>query len=235
MALLEVKNLQAGYGGLEILRGINLAVGKHETVAIIGPNGAGKSTILKSIVGLADVTVGEILWKGQSLRGLPTHRLLEKGIGYVPQGRLVFPSLTVRENLEMGGYLIDHQPTLQANLERIFSYFPVLRQKQKIPGGSLSGGQQQMLAIGRALMMTPELLILDEPSLGLAPKITAEVFEKLAEIKAAGTAILVVEQNVRLVLRYASRGYLLVAGVVRHEGPAAALANEKLMHEAFLV
>src|SRR3989344_1421929 len=180
--LLEIKNLKAGYGDREVLRDVSLGVNEGEIIALIGPNGAGKSTVLKSIAGLTTKTEGKIFWKGQNITKLPTHALLEEGIGFVPQGRLVFPSLTVLENLEMGGYLLNHKETLEKNLENVFRYFPALRNRSKIPAGSLSGGEQQMLAIGRALMMTPELLMLDEPSLGLSPKITGEVFEKLKEI-----------------------------------------------------
>ncbi len=233
--LLEIKNLSAGYGDLEVLRDVSVSVAHGEAVVLIGPNGAGKSTILKSVVGLTTKTSGTIEWKGRDITRMPTHALLEEGIGFVPQGRLVFPSLTVRENLEMGGYLIDHRETLEKNLASVFGHFPALRTKQKERAGDLSGGQQQMLAVGRALMMTPELLMLDEPSLGLSPKITQELFEKLKEIQAAGTTLLIVEQNVRLALRYVDRGYLLAAGRIKFAGTAHELGSEKLMREAYLV
>jgi branched-chain amino acid transport system ATP-binding protein len=233
--LLEIENLTAGYDNLEVLQGISLKVFQGEIIALIGPNGAGKSTILKAVVGLADKNSGSIFWKGRDISSLPTHALLEEGIGFVPQGRLVFPSLTVRENLEMGGYLLDHRETLRQNLAIVLEYFPVLREKIKMRAGRLSGGEQQMLAIARALMMTPELLMLDEPSLGLSPKITQELFEILEKINANGTTLLIVEQNVRLILQYAHRGYLLAAGQIRIAGTAAELSDEKLMHEAYLL
>lgn len=233
--LLEIKNLTAGYGELEVLHDVSISVGHGEAVVLIGPNGAGKTTVLKSIMGLTRKTGGSIVWKDQDISRLPTHALLEQGIAFVPQGRLVFPSLTVRENLEMGGYLLNHKETLRQNLEKVFDRFPDLRTKQREQAGALSGGQQQMLAIGRALMMTPELLMLDEPSLGLSPKITQELFEKLKEIQAAGTTLLIVEQNVRLALRHVDRGYLLAAGQVRVSGTAKELSSEKLMRDAYLV
>src|SRR3989344_5005794 len=233
--LLEIKNLKAGYGDREVLRDVSLGVNEGEIIALIGPNGAGKSTVLKSIAGLTTKTEGKIFWKGQNITKLPTHALLEEGIGFVPQGRLVFPSLTVLENLEMGGYLIDYRETLMKNMENVFSIFPVLKTKSKRRAGLLSGGEQQMLTIGRALMTSPELLMLDEPSLGLSPKVTREVFEKLREINAAGTTLLIVEQNVRLVLKYVSRGYLLASGEVRFAGSSGELSSPKLLHGAFLL
>ncbi len=233
--LLEIKNLVSGYGDTEVLRDISLEIGHGEIVALIGPNGAGKSTVLKSIVGLTDIKSGEIFFKGNPITHLPTHALLKLGIGFVPQGRLVFPNLTVGENLEMGGFLLKRKQELGIRKQGVFSYFPILERKANIKAGALSGGEQQMLAIGRSLMMTPELLMLDEPSLGLAPKITQELFEKLREVNAQGTALLIVEQNVRLVLKYATRGYLLSAGALRFSGSAAELSDEKLMHSAYLV
>lgn len=233
--LLEIKNLTSGYGDLEVLRNLSLNLDHGEAVCLIGPNGAGKSTVLKSIMGLTSKKAGKIIWKGRDITNLPTHALLEEGIGFVPQGRLIFPSLTVKENLEMGAYLLKNKEVLEKNFADVLARFPVLGKKSKDRAGSLSGGEQQMLAIGRALMMTPELLMLDEPSLGLAPKIIHEVFEKLKEINKAGTTLLIVEQNVRLVLKYASRGYLLSSGTVKFEGLSERLEDEKLMHEAYLV
>ncbi len=232
--LLEVQNLCAGYGDLQVLRHVSLGVGEGEMVVLIGPNGAGKSTVLKSVVGLTNRTEGSILFRGKDITRLPTHALLEEGIGFVPQGRLVFPSLTVRENLEMGGYLLDHKETLLANQEVVEERFPVLREKARELAGNLSGGQQQQLAVGRALMMTPKFLMLDEPSLGLSPKLMHEVFQKLEEIRQAGTTILVVEQNVRLALKYVDRGYLLANGEIRAAGSAAELSRPERMHEAYL-
>lgn len=233
--LLEIKNLTSGYNDNQVLHDISINVGHGEIVCLIGPNGAGKSTVLKSIVGLTNIKNGTIGFKDENITKLPTHALLKLGMGFVPQGRLVFPSLTVRENLEMGGYLVKRIENREERIGLVFSYFPVLKKKVGTKAGVLSGGEQQMLAIGRALMMTPELLMLDEPSLGLAPKITQEVYEKLKEINAAGTALLIVEQNVRQVLKYAQRGYLLAASSVKFSGTAQELGDEKLMHEAYLL
>ncbi len=235
MALLEIKNLSAGYAGSTVLRNVSLEVAEGDMVALIGPNGAGKTTVLKSIIGLTRKTSGSIFFRGKNITDLPTHTFLEEGIGFVPQGRLVFPSLTVRENLEMGGYLLAHKEALEKNIDSVLHYFPQLKEKMHTRAGSLSGGQQQMAAIGRALMMSPGLLMLDEPSLGLSPKITQEVFEKLKEINAGGTAVMIVEQNVRLVLRYAHRGYLLTAGQVKFSGTAGELSDDRRMREAYLV
>ncbi len=234
MSLLTIKNLSAGYGDSTVLQDVGLEILPGEMVVLIGPNGAGKSTVLKSVFGLTTKTAGEIHFRGSDITKLPTHALIEEGIGYVPQGRLVFPSLTVEENLDMGGYSIDHKQTLRQNKERVYEIFPALKEKYRSRAGSLSGGQQQQLAIGRALMMTPELLMLDEPSLGLSPKLMHEVFQTLERLRQSGTTILVVEQNVRLALQYVDRGYLLAAGQIRFAGSAAELGSENLMRDAFL-
>lgn len=232
--MLEIANLHAGYRGNEVLHGITLHLDAGEAVCLIGPNGAGKSTVLKSVMGLTQILRGRLVWQGRDVSQLPTHALLEQGIAYVPQGRLVFPSLTVRENLEMGGYLLNHRATLRKNLAATFDRFAVLRRKTSVPAGRLSGGEQQILAIGRALMLSPKLLMLDEPSLGLSPGMTREVFEHLGAIRASGTALLIVEQNVRSVLQHVERGYLLTAGTIRCSGTARQLGDERLMHEAYL-
>ena len=234
MSLLTIKNLSAGYGDLAVLHDLSLDVRPGEMVVLIGPNGAGKSTVLKSIFGLTTKSAGEIRLRDRDITQLPTHTLIEEGIGYVPQGRLVFPSLTVHENLDMGGYLIDHKETLNQNRERVYEIFPILKEKQRALAGNLSGGQQQQLSIGRALMTTPELLMLDEPSLGLSPKLMHEVFQTLEQLRQSGTTILVVEQNVRLALQYVDRGYLLAGGTIRFAGSREELKNENLMRDAFL-
>lgn len=234
MSLLTINNIHAGYGELQVLRDVSLAIEPGEFVVLIGPNGAGKSTVLKSVYQLCTKTKGTILFHGKDITALPTHALIEEGIGFVPQGRLVFPSMTVEENLEMGGYLLDHKETLKKNLEDVYAKFPALKEKRKELAGNLSGGQQQQLAIGRALMTSPELLMLDEPSLGLSPKLMHEVFEKLEEIRQSGKTILVVEQNVRLALQYVDRGYLLANGEIRVEGSAKELGDKGVMEKAFL-
>lgn len=232
---LQIKNVCAGYKGNEALHNVSLALEPKEAVCLIGPNGAGKSTVLKSIMGIAQVSSGEIFWKGREITRLPAHTVFEGGIGYVPQGRLVFARMTVRENIEMGGYLLNHRETFEKNFESVFARFPVLKKKSRMKAGFLSGGEQQMLAIGRALMMVPDLLMLDEPSLGLSPKVIHEVFEKLEEIRVAGTALLIVEQNVRLVTKHTSRGYLLAGGKIKFFGSSLELGSEKLMHASYLM
>jgi ABC-type branched-subunit amino acid transport system ATPase component len=234
MSLLSINNLTAGYGDLHVLEDVHLDVVPGEMVVLIGPNGAGKSTVLKSVFGLTTKTGGTIKFRDKDITKLPTHSLIEEGIGFVPQGRLVFPTLTVKENLEIGGYLIDHKETMQENLENVYETFPALRQKCRVQAGTLSGGQQQQLAIGRSLMMSPELLMLDEPSLGLSPILMHEVFETLEALRQSGMTILVVEQNVRLALQYVDRGYLLAAGQIRFCGTAKELGNEDLMRDAYL-
>lgn len=232
--LLEIQNLHAGYDGYEVLHGVSLSCNAGECVALIGSNGAGKSTILKAAYGLARVMAGEVEFGGEAISGLPTHARIENGLGFVPQGRLVFPNLTVEENLDMGGYLLDHKETLAANKDKQFSRFPMLFTKRREKAGTLSGGQQQQLAVARALMTSPKLMMLDEPTLGLSPKLMHEVFETIEGLRADGTGILVVEQNVRLVLEYADRGYLLANGEVRFAGSAKDLGHEDRMRACFL-
>ncbi|MBI4713746.1 ABC transporter ATP-binding protein [Candidatus Uhrbacteria bacterium] len=232
--LLHIENLSAGYGQLHVLENISIQIDVGEIVVLIGPNGAGKSTILKSIFGLANKTQGRILFDAQDITSLPTYTLIEHGVGFVPQGRLIFPTMTVQENLEIGGYLIDHKETLVESLEYVFGLFPALKEKKRELAGNLSGGQQQQLAIGRALMMRPKLLMLDEPSLGLSPKLTHEVFQILQKIREEGTTLLIVEQNVRLALRYVDRGYLLSNGKIRFSGTSKELSDEKIMHDSYL-
>lgn len=235
MSLLSIQNLTAGYGQRHVLENVSLHIEPGEMVVLIGPNGAGKSTVLNSVFGLTTKTHGTIRFRGRDITNVPTHTLIEEDIGFVPQGRLVFPTLSVEENLEMGGYLIDHKETMRANFENVYTMFPALREKRRAQAGALSGGQQQQLAIGRSLMMAPELLMLDEPSLGLSPKLMHEVFKTLEKLRQAGTTILVVEQNVRLALQYVDRGYLLAAGQIRFSGRATELGSEDLMRDAYLV
>lgn len=232
--LLEFKNITAGYGGALVLQSVDLAVAEQEFVVLIGPNGAGKSTVLKSIFGLTRVTSGEILFQGHSLLGRTAHELLGLGISYVPQGRLIFPNLSVLDNLRLGGLAIANRRLEEERLRDIFDRFPFLREKKSELGKNLSGGQQQILAIGRALMIQPRLLLLDEPSLGLSPKVQVEIFEKLKELQNEGTTILCVEQNVRLALRFADRGYLLVNGQVRLAGSADEIGQPEIMEQAYL-
>lgn len=226
--MLEVKNLKSGYSDVEILHGVNLVIKPGELVALIGPNGAGKSTILKSIFNLAEIYDGKIVFKDKDITRLKTHELIELGISYVPQGRQVFPNMTVLENLQMGAYSIQDQNVIETNIKDVFQKFPDLLQKQQESAGVLSGGQQQMLAIARALIQNPQLLLLDEPSLGLSPKLIKEIFEKIIEIKDKGVAILMVEQNARQAVGIANRTYILENGAVVLEGNKTILDNKQV-------
>jgi len=216
--MLQIKNLTSGYGGNEVLHDISLSVAPGEIVGLIGPNGAGKSTVLRSIFQLAQIKKGAMVFHDHDIARLYTHDLLELGIGFVPQGRLVFSNLTVQENLRMGGFLLNNKEVVEKNIEDVLRRFPVLHEKLREKARNLSGGQQQMLAIGRALMMTPQLLLLDEPSLGLSPKAIGEIVGVLKEINAAGTTLMIVEQNVHLLLKFATRMYVFASGRVVAEG-----------------
>ena len=232
--ILEVRDLYAAYGKIEILHGVTLAVRRSELVSIIGPNGAGKSTALKSIVGLLPPRQGQVRFGGADITGLRADRVLRRGLAYVPQGRIVFPQMTVLENLEMGAYTVDDPGRVAAALERVYTLFPILRERQRQNAGTLSGGEQQMLAIARALMVDPSLIVLDEPSLGLAPKFVGLVFEKILEMKAAGLTMLIVEQNAAKALSVADRAYVLELGQNRFEGPGRDLLNNPEVKRLYL-
>jgi branched-chain amino acid transport system ATP-binding protein len=213
--MLKIENLKAGYGdGVEVLHRIDLDVKAGEIVAIIGPNGSGKSTALKSIFSLTEIYGGKILFKDKDITDLETSNLIREGVSFVPQGRQVFPGMTVKENLEMGAFALNDQELAKRNLADVFEKFPILKTKQDERASTLSGGQQQMLAIGRALVQDPELLLLDEPSLGLAPKVMKEVFEKIVEINREGVSVLIVEQNARQALEIANRTFVFDNGKV---------------------
>jgi branched-chain amino acid transport system ATP-binding protein len=226
--MLTIRDLHAGYGELEVLRGVDIRVGPDEIVALIGPNGAGKSTVIKSIFNIADVTAGEILFKDRIINDLKTHELMEMGISYVNQGRVNFTNLTVRENLEIGADLIHDREVIEKNLEMVYRKFPVLKDRELDLAYALSGGQQQMLALGRALMQTPSLLLLDEPSLGLSPKLQKELFETIQNLKEDGISILVVEQNAKKAIEIADRTYLLEDGTIVLEGGREILDREEI-------
>jgi branched-chain amino acid transport system ATP-binding protein len=226
--MLKIQELKSGYSGTEILHKVNLGVGVGEIVALIGPNGAGKSTVIKSIFSLADIYSGKIIFKDKDITNLKTHELIELGISFVPQGRQVFSNMTVLENLQMGAFIIKDQDVIERNINDIFQKFPVLKEKQKNLAGNLSGGQQQLLAIARALIQNPQLLLLDEPSLGLSPKTTKEIFEKIVEIKNEGVAILIIEQNAKQAVSIANRTYILENGKIAMEGNKSILQNEKI-------
>lgn len=232
--MLEIKKLTAGYGGPAIIEDVSVAVHEGEIVTLIGPNGAGKSTVLKSIFGLTTVTSGEILMFGQNLAHLKTSTISKRGIGYVPQGRSLFPGLTVEENLFMGAYSVSSKGEVKSALDYVYSKFPVVHQKRHQKAKLLSGGQQQMVALGRALMVKPQLLLLDEPSIGLAPKIVVEVFEKILDIKKDGTSILMVEQNATMALSISDRGYVLELGKNKFEGRGSDLLKDERIAQAYL-
>jgi branched-chain amino acid transport system ATP-binding protein len=231
--ILEISDLVAGYGKSEVLHGVNMQVGAGEIVTMVGANGAGKSTTLRSIFGLTDIRAGAIRFKGQNLVGLRPHSVVTLGLALVPQERSVFPSLTVQENLEIGGYTMDRD-TLRERTERIFERFPRLKERYRQKAGTLSGGERQMLAIGRGLMTSPDLLMLDEPSLGLAPLVVEVVFEQIQLIHASGTAVLLVEQNARRALSIAERAYVLELGRIRHQGSGQQLLDDPEVQRAYL-
>jgi ABC-type branched-subunit amino acid transport system ATPase component len=234
MPLLELEAVEAGYGSIQILHGVSLHVDPGEVVAVIGPNGAGKSTAFKAVMGFITHLGGEIVFDGKSLVGRRPDRILALGLGYVPQGRVVFGQMTVRENLEMGAYLERNKATIRASMERIFTLFPRLGERQRQAAGSLSGGEQQMLAMGRALMMRPKMLMLDEPSLGLSPRLVDEVFDKTVEMARAGLTVMLVEQNAARALEIADRGYVLELGRNRFEGAGRDLLENPEVRRLYL-
>jgi len=232
--MLELKGVSSGYGAIEALKSIDLRIDKGEIVTLIGANGAGKSTTLRSITGLVPPTAGEVIFEGKSLNGTPTHLITALGISMVPEGRAIFANLTVLENLEMGAYLQKDKAQNGASLERVFALFPRLKERRNQAGGTLSGGEQQMLAIGRAMMARPRLLLLDEPSLGLAPLLVHAIFGAIDTINKEGTTILLVEQNANAALRHSHRAYVLETGSIVMEGPSERVAADPRVKEAYL-
>ena len=218
MPLLELRSVQAGYGPIQILHGVSLHVDAGEVVSVIGPNGAGKSTTFKAVMGFIAFLGGEVVFGGQSLVGLRPDRILARGLAYVPQGRVVFSQMTVRENLEMGAYLERDRAKVRASIEYVFSLFPRLGERRRQLAGSMSGGEQQMLAMGRGLMMRPRMMMLDEPSLGLSPRLVDEVFDKIGELARGGLTTMLVEQNAARALEISDRAYVLELGRNRFEG-----------------
>ena len=231
--MLILNDISVSYGMIAALKGVSLRVEQGEIVALIGANGAGKSTTLMAVSGVTGLNSGAVMYEGAVISGLPPHAIVEKGISQVPEGRRIFPRMTVRENLEMGAFLRDPR-SLEEDARRVYGLFPVLEERSRQLGGTLSGGEQQMLAIGRALMCRPRLLLLDEPSLGLAPIIVSKIFKIIEEINRQGTTILLVEQNARAALRLANRGYVMEAGRIVMEGKAADLENDPGIKKAYL-
>ena len=234
MAMLEVENVHTYYGHIHALKGVSVNIDKGEIVTLIGANGAGKSTTLKTISGLLKPRQGRIELEGEDLTRYRAHEIVAKGIVQVPEGRRVFGRLTVTENLEMGAFVLNDSRQLGANLEKVFTLFPRLEERRKQIAGTLSGGEQQMLATGRALMANPRVLLLDEPSMGLAPVLVDSIFDTIRQLHAAGTTILLVEQNARIALQVASRGYVLQTGVVVLNDTAENLRQNEMVRKAYL-
>jgi|SRR3989344_2119902 len=231
--MLKVEDLEASYGYLKILKGINLNVNKGDLVAIIGPNGSGKSTTIKTIFGLLKAEKGNILFKDKHITNKKPHEVVRYGIAYVPQGRMVFQTMTVEENLEMGAYTVKDRKEIKKRIFKIYEMFPILKEKKHQRATFLSGGQQQMLSIGRALMLKPELILMDEPSLGLAPKNMLEIFKKIKEINNDGTTVVLVEQNAHMALEICNKAYVLEQGrIALHGGPE--LAKSEIVKNLYL-
>lgn len=232
--MLEVKNLSVGYKGVQVVWDVSFEVEEGEIVAFVGANGAGKSTILKTISGVLKTISGEILFQGQSLINVPAHKVVGKGLAYIPEGRRVFPYMTVRENLDLGAYIENDRDKIHKNMERVFELFPRLKERQNQMAGTFSGGEQQMLVIGRALMSAPKFLMIDEPSLGLQPTIVNLVYEAIETLHQQGITILLIEQNVQKSLEISQRGYVLENGRISMAGPSSDLLNNEEMKKVYL-
>ncbi|MFL6031382.1 MAG: ABC transporter ATP-binding protein [Rubrobacteraceae bacterium] len=234
MPLLEIEDMHSYYGHIQALRGISLTVDEGEVVTLIGSNGAGKTTTLRSIHGILPPKQGRIIFAGEEIQGVPAHELISRGIAQSPEGRRIFFRMTVLENLEMGAYHRNDTSGIREDMDRVFDLFPRLKERTKQEAGTMSGGEQQMLAIGRALMSRPRLLLLDEPSMGLAPVLVERIFETIREINKQGTTILLVEQNANIALEIATRGYVLETGTIVNSAPAAELREDPTVREAYL-
>src|SRR6266852_1760730 len=232
--MLELKSIRAGYGTFQALFDVSLEVRRGEAVGVIGPNGAGKTTLMRVVSGLIRPTSGSLVMEGLDLATTPAHRIVELGIAHVPESRRLFPRMTVEDNLRMGGFMPAARPKFARRVELVYELFPRLRERRRQLAGTLSGGEQQMCAIGRALMSDPKLLLLDEPSAGLAPVIVEQVFDLVKRIRAGGLNVLIVEQNVQQVLRVVDRAYLLKAGRIRAAGTSAELLQSEAIREAYL-
>ncbi len=234
MSLLEIRGLEVRYGGIRAVKGVDLEVGEGELVCLIGANGAGKTSVLKAICGLLPAAAGSVTYAGKAITGLPSFRLVREGLVLVPEGRGIFGQLSVAENLSMGAFARNDAAGVKRDLERILALFPRLAERSTQSAGTLSGGEQQMLAMGRALMSKPRLLLLDEPSMGLAPLMVAKIFEVVRKISSEGVTILLIEQNARMALESAGRGYVLESGAIALQGEARALLADPRVREAYL-
>jgi branched-chain amino acid transport system ATP-binding protein len=232
--ILEVENLHVRYGAVSAVRGISLSLEQGEIVTLIGANGAGKSTTLRAIMGLVAAVSGTIRYRGASITGRPTYKIVRERMTLVPEGRAIFANLTVRENLELGAYSRRDASGISGDFDRVFSIFPRLKERIRQRGGTLSGGEQQMLAIGRALMSHPDVLLLDEPSLGLAPMLVHTIFEAIENINREGASVLLVEQNANVALKHSHRAYVLETGSVTLSGPSEQIATDPRVKEAYL-
>jgi branched-chain amino acid transport system ATP-binding protein len=232
--MLKIEKLSVHYGGIHALQGIDLEVPDGKIVTLIGANGAGKSTTLKSVVGLVKASAGSVSWNGERLSGMATKDIVSKGVVLVPEGRRVFPNLTVDENLTLGAYASNDKAAIAADRKKVFGLFPRLEERQRQKAGTLSGGEQQMLAVGRAIMTRPRLLMMDEPSLGLAPLVVKMIFDIVREINKAGTTVLLVEQNAKAALEIADYGYVLETGRIKLQGPGKELLADDGVRKAYL-
>ena len=232
--MLTLENVSVNYGAIEALTDISMNIEKGEVVTLIGANGAGKTTTLRTITGLLSPSAGRVMFEGEQISGIPAHKLVARGISMSPEGRGVFANLSVRENLQMGAYLQKNKRQISESMERAFTMFPRLKERESQKAGTLSGGEQQMLAMGRALMSRPRLLLLDEPSLGLAPLVVHTIFEAIEDIRSEGTTILLVEQNAHAALGHSDRAYVLETGNIVMTGPSKELAADPRIKEAYL-
>ena len=230
----QVQDVRASYGPIEVLKGISLDVNEGEIVTMIGANGAGKTSTLSCISGINRVRQGRIVFRGEEIQNRPAPQIVTRGLSQSPEGRKIFPRLTVLENLQMGAFTRSDPPGIREDIEKAFAMFPILKERQAQAGGTLSGGEQQMLAVARALMSRPRLLLLDEPSLGLAPMICIKIFDVVSELNRQGTTVLLVEQNARMALKLAHRGYVLETGTILKAGPADQLLNDPKIKDAYL-
>jgi len=233
-AMLKIKGLQVSYGGIHAVKGVDLEVGQGELVTLIGANGAGKTTTMKAITGLKAYSSGEIEYMGQSIKGVPSHELLKRGLAMVPEGRGIFARMSILENMQMGAYLRNDKEEIDKDTDRMFGFFPRLKERASQYAGTLSGGEQQMLAMARALLSRPKLLLLDEPSMGLSPIMVEKIFEVVREISGEGLTVLLVEQNARLALQAANRGYVMDSGLVTMSGDAKTMLDDPKVRAAYL-
>ncbi|KAG8149152.1 ABC transporter ATP-binding protein [Burkholderia catarinensis] len=233
-AMLKIKGLQVNYGGIQAVKGVDMEVSQGELVTLIGANGAGKTTTMKAITGLKAYSAGDIEYDGKSIKGVPSHELLKRGLAMVPEGRGIFARMSIIENMQMGAYLRNDNEQIKKDVDRMFGFFPRLKERATQLAGTLSGGEQQMLAMSRAILSKPKLLLLDEPSMGLSPIMVEKIFEVVREISKEGITVLLVEQNARLALQAADRGYVMDSGTVTMEGDAKKMLDDPKVRAAYL-